>query len=420
MGTACCLIGIINGYLAWTLTAGGVIYLLWTLLQLRRLDIWLSENHQRPPPEASGIWGDIFDRIYHLQQQQKKEKRHLQKLVNRVQEATAALRDGVILIDRHGNMEWWNRSAQKLLGFQPNDQGQAIVNFIRQPRFVHYFENGKYIEPLDMVSPRGRAQRLQFQINRYGSKERLVVVRNITRLHRLESIRRDFIANVSHEMRTPLTVVKGYLETLEDSGELPDKWLGAIRQMQAQSQRMSLLINDLITLSKLETEEPDHNQKPFSLRPLLQSVLAETQTFSADQKHTIQLHGDEEIQMLGSEKELHSAFTNLSFNAVKYTPAGGNITLSLSRDEKGLFFSVKDSGIGIEAKHIPRLTERFYRVDQSRHSETGGTGLGLAIVKHILRRHDGRLNIQSEPGQGSSFGCRFPLSRIINTNPEES
>ncbi len=420
IGIVCCAIGIINGYLAWTLIAGGIVYMLWMFTQIHRLDIWLNENHQRPPPDASGIWGDIFDRIYHLQQAQRKEKRQLLKLVNRVQEATAALRDGVILIDRHGNMEWWNRSAQKLLGFQASDQGQAIVNFIRQPRFVSYFEAGKYIEPLDMASPRGRSQRLQFQINRYGNQERLVVVRNITRLHRLESIRRDFIANVSHEMRTPLTVVKGYLETLEDSGELPDKWTSAIQQMQSQSQRMSLLINDLITLSKLETEEPEQNQKSFPLRPLLNSVLAETQTLSASQEHNVQLHCDEDLQIFGSEKELHSAFTNLSFNAVKYTPAGGDITLSLRRDDKGVFFSVTDSGIGIEAKHIPRLTERFYRVDQGRHSETGGTGLGLAIVKHILRRHDGRLSIQSELGQGSSFICRLPLSRIIATKTDES
>jgi len=357
MGITCCAIGWINGYLAWTLIAGGVIYMSWTLNQIRRLDQWLNSNHQSPPPNATGIWGDIFDRIYRLQKTHRREKKQLQRLVNRVQEATKTLRDGVILLDRHGNLEWWNRSAQKLLGFQDTDQGQALINFVRQPRFIKYFEAGKYAEPLTMASPRGRNQQLLFQINRYGHQERLVVVRNVTRLHRLESMRQDFIANVSHELRTPLTVVSGYLETLEDSQDLPPKWHAAIAQMQTQSQRMSLLINDLITLSKLETDDSDQGQSPLQLKPLLEGIVLEAKDISGADEHSISLKCEQNPVFLGSEKELYSAFSNLIFNAIKYTPARGQITVSLRQDEKNLVLCVEDNGIGIDAKHLPRLTD---------------------------------------------------------------
>lgn len=413
IGILCSSIGFIIGYLTWSLIMGGFIYMIWMLSQIRRLDHWLNNHHQTPPPDASGIWGDIFDRIYKLQQTQKKEKRQLQHLVNRVQDATSALRDGVILLDRHGNMEWWNRSAQSLLGFQESDQGQALINFLRQPQFIQYFERGKFAEPLDMASPRSRSQRLQFQINRYGNHEHLVVVRNITRLYKLEGMRQDFIANVSHELRTPLTVLKGYLESIEDSGELPDKWQGAVGQMQLQTLRMSSLVSDLITLSKLETEESEQNQSRVPLQDLLESILNEARTLSGDQHHELELIGKKNICIKGNENELRSAFSNLVFNAVKYTPAKGRINVTINVDDQHLYLVVEDTGMGIESQHIPRLTERFYRVDQSRNSDSGGTGLGLAIVKHILLRHDARLIIRSKPGKGSTFSCRFPLSKIL-------
>ena len=413
IGILCSSIGLIIGYLAWALIIGGLIYMTWMFSQIRRLDHWLNNHNQTPPPDASGIWGDISDRIYKLQQTQKKEKRQLQHLVNRVSEATSAFRDGVILLDRQGNIEWWNGSAQSLLGFQESDQGQALTNFLRQPKFIQYFERGKFAQPLDMKSPSSRSQRLQFQINRYGNQEHLVVVRNITRLYKLEGMRQDFIANVSHELRTPLTVLKGYLESLEDSGELANKWQGAVGQMQIQTQRMSTLVSDLITLSKLETEEGEQNQSALSLQDLLESILNEARTLSGLQHHTLELVNKKNVQIKGNENELHSAFSNLVFNAVKYTPAKGRISVSVNVDDKHLWLVVEDTGIGIDAQHIPRLTERFYRVDQSRNSDTGGTGLGLAIVKHILLRHDARLIIRSEPGKGSTFSCRFPLSKIV-------
>ncbi len=416
-GVVCSLLGLIIGHLSWTLIIGGSLYLGWIFWQIYQLDRWLNQSNRqgsrKPPPEASGIWGDIFDNIYRLQKRQRIEQRHMQAVVNRVQETTSALRDGIILLDSRGNMSWWNRAAQRLLGFQGNDQGQALVNFIRHPRFIRYFDAGKYEEPLELSSPRYSNRRLQFQVNRYGNNERLVVVRDVTRLYKLEQMRRDFVANVSHEMRTPLTVVRGYLETLADSGQLPEKWSGAFSQMQQQAERMSLLVNDLITLSKLETEEGEQHQNPIAIEPMLTAICNEARAFSGDKNHSINLDCLPEAKLLGNEKELHSAFSNLLFNAVKYTPAKGEIDVHFYLGDQGGCVSVKDNGIGIDAKHIPRLTERFYRVDSSRNSKTGGTGLGLAIVKHVLLRHGAQLDIESVPNQGSTFTCKFPPSRTV-------
>ena len=222
-------------------------------------------------------------------------------------------------------------------------------------------------------------------------------------------MRQDFIANVSHELRTPLTVISGYLETLADNNNLGPTWQKPLQQMQQQAQRMALLINDLLVLSKLETTGVGFNQKAISLVPLLQSIRNEAVALSGERKHEITLVSDGDVQLQGNEKELHSAFSNLVINAVKYTPAAGKITMRLWRDKQNCYFSVADNGPGIESKHIPRLTERFYRVDASRNSSTGGTGLGLAIVKHVLMRHDAELKISSEVGKGSVFTCVFPL-----------
>lgn len=415
----CILFGLINGHIAWTLIVGGTLYMAWVFWQIRQLDLWLSatssDTVRRPPPDASGIWGDIFDNIYRLQKRQKAEQRQMLAVVNRVQDTTSALRDGIILLDSRGNMEWWNRAAQRLLGFQSTDQGQALVNFVRHPRFVSYFEAGKYTDMIELASPRNRAKRLQFQINHAGNNGRLVVVRDVTRLYKLEQMRQDFVANVSHEMRTPLTVVRGYLETMVDSGQLPEKWQAAFNQMEQQTQRMSLLVNDLITLSKLETDEGDQSLAQVEIAPMLTAILNEAKAFSGDKHQHFTLDCPKSTQLKGSEKELHSAFSNLVFNAVKYTPAGGEIHVGYTLDTKGAHLSVTDNGIGIEPRHIPRLTERFYRVEASRNSATGGTGLGLAIVKHVLLRHDAQLSIQSKPGHGSTFTCNFPPTRVVES-----
>lgn len=407
---ACILFGFITGYMSWTLLAGAAIYIAWMLWQIRRLDTWLAKPNKQPP-DASGIWGEIFDNIHRLQKKQRREKRELKTVINRVQETTSALRDGVVLIDPSGNIEWWNRAAQTLLGFQTSDQGHALINYLRHPKFVDYFESGDYKTPLDLPSPRFLAKQLQYQITEFGRKERLIVVRDISQVHNLEAMRRDFVGNVSHELRTPLTVIRGYLETLSDSGGMPKSWEKPFEQMLNQSERMAQLVEDLIALSQLETDVTQKNHERISLPLLLKSVRSDALAFGVDKQQNINLNNGSDIDITGCEKELRSALSNLIFNAVKYSPNESQIDINVWKNDGGIFIAVQDNGPGFDPKHIPRLTERFYRIDSHRNSSTGGTGLGLAIVKHALLRHDAELKIESTPGRGSCFTCHFPVTR---------
>ncbi|WP_111641625.1 phosphate regulon sensor histidine kinase PhoR [Marinimicrobium alkaliphilum] len=414
-GAVCVIIGLIIGHLGYTLVAGMVFYLCWMLWQMRRLNQWLLRKHDEDPPEASGLWGEVFDNVYGLQRLQRYEKQNLEAVISRVQESTSALRDGVIVLDRRGYLDWWNPAAQRLLGFKVSDRNQPILNFIRHPRFVEYFEGGDYSDPLDLPSPRFNAKQLQFHITYFGRSERLVLVRDVTRLYNLEQMRQNFIANVSHELRTPLTVLKGYLETLDDSRALGAEWDKPMQQMLQQAQRMNLLVNDLTTLSKLETTEVGLNQQKVALGPLIERIRNEALVLAGDKQQRISCECMPDITLMGSEKELHSAFSNLVVNAIKYTQAEGEIRLKLWRERDRVCFSVTDNGPGFERKHIPQLTQRFYRIESSRNSGTGGTGLGLAIVKHVLLRHDAELQIDSEVGKGSTFTCVFTPPESVDS-----
>ena len=411
----CLLLGLLSGYYAWALVFGLSLYLGWNLRQLLRLHTWLKQHKaDEPPPDGHGLWGEVFDSIYRLQRRDQRARGRLQAVIDRVQESTAALKDAVIMLDRDGNLEWWNLAAETLLGLKtPQDSGQSIANLVRHPRFKEYFEAGQYQEALEIPSPINDRQRLQLQITRYGNNEHLMFVRDVTRLHQLEQMRKDFVANVSHELRTPLTVISGYLETLLDNvEEVNPRWLRALQQMQQQGSRMQNLLNDLLLLAKLEaTDYPSDNQ-PVAMDLLLLSIRNDAQALSGSRNPRISVEADHPVRLKGSEAELRSAFSNLVFNAVKYSPEESEIRIRWWADEQGGHFSVADSGIGIEAKHLPRLTERFYRVDSSRASNTGGTGLGLAIVKHVLLRHRARLDITSVPGKGSTFTCHFPAQQL--------
>ena len=413
--TLCVVAGLISGYYGWSLAVGLAVYLGWTLKQLLRLHDWLR-NHQpdQAPPDGYGLWGEVFDSIYHLQRRDQRVRGRLQAVIDRVQESTAALRDAVITLDSEGNLEWWNRAAETLLGFKtPQDGGQPVTNLVRHPRFKEYFEQENYLEPLEIPSPINDRLRLQLYITCYGNNEHLMLVRDVTHIHQLEQMRKDFVANVSHELRTPLTVIMGYLETLLDNVEdVNPRWTRALQQMHQQSERMQTLLNDLLLLAKLEaTDYPSENQ-PVLIDTLLQSITSDAQALSGQRNQRISLEAAANVRLKGSEAELRSAFSNLVFNAVKYTQEEGQIRIRWWTDAQGAHLSVQDSGMGIDAKHLPRLTERFYRVDSSRASNTGGTGLGLAIVKHVLLRHRGRLEISSVPGHGSTFTCHFPPTQI--------
>jgi len=389
-------------------------YLFWFFHRLYALESWVSEARKGGPGdhEFNGIWEEIVEDIKLMHGRYEKDRHRLQAVVNRVQEMTAALSDGVILLDTRARLDWWNVAATAMFGFKPIDRGNHINNIVRNPDFQKYFERGDFSEPLDVESSRREDQHLQVEIHPFGQGEHLLVVREVSRLIKLEQMRRDFVANVSHELRTPLTVIRGYVETLLDSPALSTAMSRALMQMQAQTMRMTTLINDLITLSKLETDNRNTGVEPVHLNALVNSVFNDARALNDN--HLYENKIPEELDLLGSEKELRSALSNLIVNAVKYTPETSTIRVFCEHNREYLQIHVADNGPGIDPKHIPRLTERFYRVDAGRSSAVGGTGLGLAIVKHVLLRHDGYLNIRSQPGKGTTFTCCIPMERVID------
>ncbi|MDZ7923498.1 MAG: phosphate regulon sensor histidine kinase PhoR [Marinagarivorans sp.] len=413
------LAGFLTGYLSYMLIAFGLGYICHQFFRLYQLENWIRQaRRQQPPPhELQGLWADIADDVLLMHNRHEKEKLRLQTVVHRVQEMTTALSDGVILIDSRGNISWWNRAAGELFNFQEIDLGQKITNLIRHPRFVRYYEHGRYKEPLDYTLPHKNTIKIEFLIHPFGQNERLIIVRDISRLTKLEEMRKDFVANVSHELRTPLTVLRGYLETMEDADNTPPVWKKALGQMQGQAQRMTSLINDLIVLTKLETDEKDQSKDIIDIAKLIKSIIDDANILSGNnpltgnKNHLISMHCTIDMYIYGREQELRSALSNLVINAINYTPKNGAILIDCQQNKRGTMITVSDNGDGIDPKHIPRLTERFYRVDPSRSVTSGGTGLGLAIVKHVLLRHNGELRINSQIGRGSEFKCYFPPAR---------
>ncbi len=409
------LIGYLSGFFLISVIAALCLYVLWTFRQIYSLENWILRARLQQPPanDLQGIWGDIADDVMLMHNRHEKEKQRLQTVVARVQEMATALADGVILVDSRGNIEWWNEAAEQLLGFKTVDKGHQVTNLIRHPRFVHYFEDGNYREPLALADLRRQHQQLEFHTHIFGQDDRLIIVRDVTRLYKLEQMRKDFVANVSHELRTPLTVIRGYLETLSDMENLPPRWDKALTQMQQQGKRMTALINDLITLSKLETDSRETHADKVPLAPLIATIVDDARSISAERGHTFAVSGIDNVTLIGNEKELRSALSNLIVNAVNYSTPKTRIDITCKTDDSGAVISIRDQGVGIDPKHIPRLSERFYRVDSGRSAASGGTGLGLAITKHILYRHDGRLGITSTPGKGSCFSCHFPPQRVV-------
>ena len=399
---------------------GCVGFILWHLWQLRKVEAWLKQPNQ-PRPSVRGIWEDVTNHIVQQQKRQNKERRRLQGIITRVQETTAALRDAVILLHSDYTIQWWNQSAYQLLGLRAEDNGKPVFNYIRSPKFVRYLEAGEFNEPPVLASSVDTDVFLNYQVSQFGQGEYLVVVRDVSRVQKLELMRKDFIGNVSHELRTPLTVVRGYLETMSDNSDsLPPVWQKAIGQMETQSKRMTLLIEDLLTLTKLETEDTDYKQTDIDVRGLLETIKADAAGLSGDKQHSFELAIEDEFILKGVYEELRSCLSNLAFNAVRYSPAGSKIILRTRIDNEEAIIEVQDHGIGIDSHHLPRLTERFYRVEKSRSLDTGGTGLGLAIVKHVLAHHQGQLRIESRINQGSTFACVFPSSRLVAHNQAQA
>lgn len=407
-------LGWLSNHMAAVLLGFLLLYGLLHCYQLGRLVTWLHRDGTADVPEARGLWGDIFQRIYQLRRDEERARQNLVGIIERARASVSALHEAVVLIDSHGNLEWWNPAAETLLGLKmQTDKGQAVTNFVRDPAFIEFFEQGRQSDSLQLPSALHEGQFLQFSLTRFGRNDRLMIVRDISRLQALEVMRRDFVANVSHELRTPLTVLTGYLETLHDQSDLlPPRLQRALTQMTEQSRRMTALVQDLLLLSRLEGDSQKQPAQAVDVPALLAQLANEARVLAQQKQQHISLECPEKGSLLGHAEELRSAFTNLVSNALRYTPAGGHIQLRWQRHEQGACFSVQDDGIGIEAVHLPRLTERFYRVDAARSSASGGTGLGLAIVKHVLLEHEARLEIQSQPGQGSIFRCIFPPQRL--------
>ena len=403
-------VGSLIGSVAVGLFIGSTAYLGWNLYNLHRLDRWLERGRKLQPPDAPGLWGEVFHHLYQLQKRNRSRKRKLKAYLKRFRESTAVTPDATVVLGGQGEILWWNEAATRLLGLQaPHDVGQRLINLIRIPRFTEFYSRGDYEHALDFPSPLDPSLQLSVRVVPYGKNQRLVVARDVTRLHRLEEMRRDFVANVSHELRTPLTVIHGFLETMQEADdEWSKRWVRSLTLMRQQSQRMEQIVEDLLMLSRLETEERPAHVSRVDVAALAEEIAGEARALSGERAQRITVEADDGLVLEGSTKELRSAFSNLVFNAVQYTPEKRSIALRWFATEEALMFQVEDEGEGIAPQHIPRLTERFYRVDVGRSRERGGTGLGLAIVKHVLTRHGGQLDIESVVGQGSTFTCRFP------------
>ena len=395
----------------------------WVVIDLRRsrkLLAWLREGDTSQPPSVRGYWGEVADRTRRLV---RSRDRLVRQSELRLQEFLAAIQaspNGVVLLDADGRIEWLNQTAAEHFGFDAQrDLLQLIGNLVRDPLFLSYLAEGEFAHEAIMPGPASasnRPVRLSVQLHRYGEGRKLLLSRDVTALQQAEAMRRDFVANVSHEIRTPLTVLSGFVESMQnlpmDAAER-QRYLGFMAQ---QALRMQTLVNDLLTLSRLEGSPPPSKYEWIDVRGLITKCEQEGRDLSMlmiQMGHDIRVEISGDGQLAGSQVELHSAMANLVNNAIRYTPTGGKVVLrwEMLKDGSGEF-SVTDTGPGIDPEHIPRLTERFYRIDRSRSRETGGTGLGLAIVKHVAQRHDAQLHIDSRPGQGSRFAITFPPRRV--------
>lgn len=405
------LAGALAGHAWAALAAALALVLAYTLAKLYRLHAWLLSRRQQPPPEQYGLWYELHALLRRRKRDERRRQRRLLALLATFREGAEALPDALIYLSEDFRILWFNPAATRLAGLShPRDIGVGVTHLLRSPKVSDWLAGGA-AEPLfDIPAPDDESRRLSFRLIRYGHAGRqLLIIRDISQLMRLEQVRRDFVANVSHELRTPLTVLHGYLDLLdpEDAPGLAPMLV----EMRTQSLRMAQIVEDLLTLSRLEAGSAVDDDR-VAMDGMLRTLRREAEALSQG-RHTVVAENALPADLVGSAKELHSAFSNLVSNAVRYTPAGGRIAIHwLGHPGGGAVLEVVDTGQGIAAQHIPRITERFYRVSNSRSRDSGGTGLGLAIVKHVLALHQARLEIASEPGKGSRFACVFGPERV--------
>lgn len=407
------LVGFGIGHFWGCIAAAFILFIVMQLRALYLVNDWIANRPYEVPPNLNGIWGALLFNIYRSQRQERVVQAEMVGLIDRAQSSLVALAEAVVLTDELHQIEWWNPAAERLLGIQELDRGRNILGILRQPAFVEYFNHmEQQPDGIKLKSSLHEDRYVQIKLTRFGLESRLVVAYDVTRVHNLEQMRKDFVDNISHELRTPLTVLSGYLETFTDQEDFNPRWRRPFEQMQAQTKRMNALVNDLLLLSRLENDKQLAKNQIVDMPSLMNQLFDDAQAYNSEYSHILNLDIDSHCDLIGSDVELASAFGNLITNAIKYTPKGGVITIGWHDDQEHGYFTVEDNGIGIDPKHLPRLTERFYRVDSARSRQTGGTGLGLAIVKHVLMQHGAHLEVDSKPNQGSCFKAVFPKERL--------
>jgi len=396
------ILGALTGYTLELLVAGLIGYITWFLYNLSRLIKWL-DRPTKVFPESAGIWNELYYQIHHLYQRQRKARKKLKTIVNRFQDSTQALPVAALVLNRSNEIEWFNRAAEQIFNLQPTkDAGTRISNLIRQPAFTNYLLKRDFKE---MIELEFNHRQLSLCITPYAHDQFLLTARDITQQQQLDDMRRDFVANASHELRTPITVIAGFAEAMCEQAD--SKMKAPLERIQQQTVRMQQILEDLIILARLESKHAPLLHDRVDLEELVQQVYNDAIMLDYD-RHMITI-STQPASIMGNSVELQMALTNLVTNAIRYTPEKGIISLFISVDDDGVHVGVEDNGIGIMPEHIDRLTERFYRVDPGRSREQGGTGLGLAIVKHVLDRHKASLHVHSVPGEGSLFRCDFAL-----------
>lgn len=381
--------------------------------QIYRFEKWINNGGNTKYRRPIGIWETIYHHVYRMKKREKKRKKKLGKMVDQFRKSTEALPDAAVVMGPEDEIEWSNKAAMKVLGLERTDKGRHLPNLIRHPEFTRYIQNRKYDDVIVMPSPVDAEKSLSVRVVPYGAGLRLLLAQDVTQLKRMESMRKDFVANVSHELRTPLTVLKGYLETLKDMDDGESELLSnSIKQMQSQTRRMEHLVDDLLFLTRLETQK--NKADCVDIPELLIKICREGSSLR-NSSGRIELTLDSTAKIIGVEEELRSAFTNLLVNALKYSPDHSSVHVRWYEHNGALRLEVEDHGEGIAPAEIPRVTERFYRVETNRSKKQRGTGLGLAIVKHVLQNHEAKLEIKSEVGKGSCFSCVFP-GRLVCTD----
>ena len=408
------LVGLLAFFSGWNLgypleivLLGVGVYILWTFRTISLLFKWIDKGMRGIPPETDGVWGEISDTLNRQRRRHRRTQEKMRKTIKRVTGLTEALDEGILVLRRDLTIDWWNSSAASLLGLRSSDRGSAVINLIRDPEFVEYIHQDEFIGSIELSSIIQSERLLKLSASRFGANEIALVITDITRIKSLEQLRKEFVGNVSHELRTPLTVMRGYIETLQDLPANPPSVNAAFSQMSEQVTRMQALADDLIMISRLEADNQEPVLEAVNVEGLLLSILTEVEALSGG-KHTITLDCAEAINMQTQDSDIRSALGNIVFNAVRHNPEGANIEIKVSDYQDFTDIVIRDDGVGIDPVEIPRLTERFYRGDSSRNSDTGGTGLGLAIVKHSINRCGGRLIINSRLGHGAEFICRLP------------